>query len=295
MLTRPLCYPAAITFFALGLAAHSAPARADDAEPIKEKLFQAKKAYDADVQKFRKAITDTLDKREDDARKAGNKKVVDQVKVERAAFEKSGELPTGIPTAIRDAGIAARAKLDKTYVTAVKDCLRMKLDEAADAIDKEHQEFRLAAAFLFGRRTYLSSLRHFDVKASADFFKNNGTSHEGNKLKLDGDLVPHTILLHPPSMGSAHVSYPLGGKWTTFRSSVGVPKVEGNPEFPSPLTFEVMADGKSIWKSKPVTKTDAFQPFAINVEKVKTLTLSTHCPESNRYAWAIWVEPILGE
>jgi hypothetical protein len=50
------------------------PARADDVEVVKDKLFQAKKDYDAKVQKFKMAMTDLLDKREEEARKAGNKK-----------------------------------------------------------------------------------------------------------------------------------------------------------------------------------------------------------------------------
>jgi hypothetical protein len=88
-----------VTVFALLLlAAGFCPSRADDAEMVKEKLFQAKKDYDAEVQRFKKAITDWLDKREEDARKVGNKKVVDQVKTEQTAFEKSGELPQMIPT-----------------------------------------------------------------------------------------------------------------------------------------------------------------------------------------------------
>ena len=62
-------------------------ARADDVEAVKDKLFQAKKEYDAEVQKFKKAITYLLDKREDDARKAGKKKLVDQIKAEGSVRE----------------------------------------------------------------------------------------------------------------------------------------------------------------------------------------------------------------
>jgi hypothetical protein len=75
-----------LTLGMCGIGLCAAPA--DDAEMVKEKLFQAKKEYDAAVQKFKKAITELLDKREDDARKKGDKKLVDQIKAERDAFEK---------------------------------------------------------------------------------------------------------------------------------------------------------------------------------------------------------------
>src|SRR5258708_5861658 len=71
--------------------------RADDAEMVKQKLYEAKKAFDGEAKKFQKAVADWLDQREGDARAGGNKKAVDQVKAERAAFEKSGELPTACP------------------------------------------------------------------------------------------------------------------------------------------------------------------------------------------------------
>jgi hypothetical protein len=49
-------------FLLLILAAGLCHARADDGEMVKEKLFQAKKEYDAEVQKYKKAITDLLEK-----------------------------------------------------------------------------------------------------------------------------------------------------------------------------------------------------------------------------------------
>jgi hypothetical protein len=271
------------------------PARSDDADAVKERLFQAKKEYDAEVQKFKKAVTETLDKREDDARKKGDKKLVDQIKAERDAFEKTGEAPQMVPSSIREPLSAARTKLDKAYSAAIKDYLRIKMDDAAGATEKEQGEFKFSSALLFGRRAYLVLLKHFDVKPS---FANDGYAHVFGKqlIKLDGEPVPHSIFAHPPDKGYSQVSYPLGGKWTGFRSSIGVPKHEENKNDPnSPLTFEVIGDGKSLWKSEPVTKRDTFQKCTINVEKIKTLTLRVHCENSSSYAWAFWFEPILVE
>ncbi|HEV3438789.1 MAG TPA: hypothetical protein VG122_15595 [Gemmata sp.] len=127
-------------------------ARADDVEAVKDKLFQAKKDYDAQLQKFKKAITETLDKHEEDARKAGNKKIVDQIKTEREAFEKSGELPPILPTTTRDIAIAARTKLDKAYTIAAKEYLRLKMDDAVEATEKERKEFLVISSQLLGKK-----------------------------------------------------------------------------------------------------------------------------------------------
>jgi hypothetical protein len=59
---------------------------ADDTDPVKEKLFAAKVAYDAEMTKFRTLVREWLDEREDAARKDGNKAIVDQIKAERKAF-----------------------------------------------------------------------------------------------------------------------------------------------------------------------------------------------------------------
>jgi hypothetical protein len=273
------------------------PARADDVGTVKEKLFQAKKEYDAEVQKFRKSVGDALDKREADARKAGNKKLVEQIKDDRDRFEKSGELPTDGSKAALTQITAARAKLDKAYTAAVKDLVKIKEDAAAEATEKEQQKFQLEAALLFGKRTYLVALKHNDLKDEKNWFTDNGTqTGTGIKIKRDGQPVPHSVHMYPPGKGAAEIHYLLAGKWTALRTSVGVPKIEDNAEPPaSQLAFEVVGDGKSLWKSEPVTKLDTFQTCELNVTKIKILTLLVHCPGENHWARAFWFEPILAE
>jgi hypothetical protein len=277
------------------LAAGLCPARADDAEMVKEKLFQAKKEYDAEVQNFKKAVTDKLNQREEDARKAGNKKQVDQIKAERDAFEKTGELPQMLPSSIREPARTARTKLGKAYTAAIKEYVRLKMDDAAAATEKEQLEFQIASGLMFGKKAYLVAHKHSDIKAWGDLFADNGT-YRGNKIKLNGEFVPHSILLHTLDKDFSQVKYALGGKWTVFQTTIGLPKVDDKQLEPfSPLTFEVLGDDKSLWKSEPVTKMDKFQPCAINIEKVKTLTLRVHCPGDHGWGIAYWIEPILVE
>jgi hypothetical protein len=293
MLPHPHRFLCALVVLTLAIAL--GPARADDAEGVKKKLADAKKTYTNEAEKAKKAIGELLDKREAEARKAGNKKLLDQVKAERTAFEEQNELPADCPKALLTRMKTARTNLDAAFAAAVKSFVRLKDDAAAAATEQEQQLFLLASAFSFGKRTYLVTLNHSDVLPDNNAFSNNGQvgSH---KLKLNGELAPHSILLHPPVKGASQVKYTLGGTSTAFRATVGVPKLEeeaGNPG--SPLTFEVLGDGKSLWKSEPVTKVDTFQKCEVNVTKVKVLTLLVHCPEANFWARAVWFEPLLAE
>jgi hypothetical protein len=75
------------------------------------------KAYQADMAKFRQAVKVYLDKREDFARQNGNKKLVDEIKADRKAFEDRGELPKTMPAALKrtqmDLDAAAKAGLER--------------------------------------------------------------------------------------------------------------------------------------------------------------------------------------
>ncbi len=280
------------------LALAGSAARADDADAVKERLFQAKKGYDAEAQKFRQAVGDLLDKREEAARKAGSKKQLDQVKAERTAFEKEGELPTAVPAPTKQQLGAARAKLEKAYATAVKDYVKLKEDAAAAAVEKEQQKFAIASALQLGKRTYLVTLKHFDVKAKDGMFTNDGTlaSKKSVNYKFNGEPAPHSISIFAPPKGTAQVKYPLDGKWLAVRATVGVPKVEDSTQEPaSALVFEVLGDGKSLWKSEPVKKRDEFQTCVVSVEKVKVLTLQVHCAGKPEWCRAVWFEPTLVE
>ena len=277
---------ALVVVLAIGLCA----AQADDAEAVKEKLFQAKKAYDAEVQKFKKAAGNWLDKREDDARKAGNRKLVDQIKGERDAFEKSGELPSTVPLNVRELVNAARMKLDKAYSAAIKEYLLLKMDDAAGSTEKEQHEFSLASAVAFGKRTYLSALVLSEVKVSFELQKDSA------KYKMNGMAIPHSMFMVPFTRDEASVSFFLPPKALAFCVSVAVPTYDTNKDDPATaLTFEVLADGKSLWKSEPVAKRDTFQTCTVLLGKVKKLTLKVHCPVDGANAHAVWFGPFLAE
>ena len=268
------------------------------ADSPKERLEAAKKEYEGEVKTFKRAVAAYHDAVEEAARAKGDKKAVDGVKKERTEFMTTGKL-TGAASQqpfVRPMA-AARQKVLEAYATAVKDFTRVKMDAEAAAAEKEWQEVVVSSALLIDRKTYLVSLKHYDVKVQNKWFTNNGTAAgDKSKLKLNGEFIPHSILMVPLSKGAAQVRYPLAGRWAAFRTTVGVPTIEDKTSPPaSPLTFEVLGDGKSLWKSKPVATLDAVQTCEIDVTNVKVLTLLVHCPDANDSARPMWFEPILIE
>ncbi|HEY1188413.1 MAG TPA: NPCBM/NEW2 domain-containing protein [Gemmata sp.] len=220
------------------------------------------------------------------------------MKAQRKAYDEADELPPLVPVAVLARIRTAVSKFNRAQATAVEELIKLKEDAAAEAVEKEQHRFALGAALQFGKRTHLSSLNHFDAHVQHSPFTKNGAMKVGKseiKFKVNGSLVPHSILMHPPQKSRSQVRYPLNGNWTAFRASVGVPTIDEKKDPGSALTFEVLGDGESLWKSNPVTKRDTFQPCAVRVEKVKALTLRVHCAGTHDWARAVWVEPFLAE
>jgi hypothetical protein len=172
---------------------------ADDKDPVKEKLFAAKVAYDKEMAAFRKAAGEWFDKREEAARKAGDKKLVDQIKVERKAFDEGGELPKAAPAAIRQKPAAARKVLEAAYADAVKAYIKAKKDDEAAAIEKELGAFLKGAGAIwtvtFRPGAYVAG---YDggVKATIELRKDgtftrtrDGKQYTGTISSTDGKLV----------------------------------------------------------------------------------------------------------
>ncbi|QJW93506.1 hypothetical protein [Frigoriglobus tundricola] len=121
-------------------------ALADDADPVKEKLFAAKQAYDAEMKVFLKQAEEWFDKRDEAARKDGNKKMVEQIKEERAGFDVSGDLPKAAPAALKQKSLLAKKALEAAYAQAVKDYVRAKKDAEAAAVEQEWKVVALGNA-----------------------------------------------------------------------------------------------------------------------------------------------------
>jgi hypothetical protein len=123
-----------------------ASVRADEEDPIKARLDKEKAAYDGQVEKLRAGLLKSLQDKEDTARKDGNRKLVEQVKGDREAFEGKGELPKSVPTAAYTRTLQqARLVLEAAFATAIKEYTKAKKDDEAAAVEQQLTAFRADA------------------------------------------------------------------------------------------------------------------------------------------------------
>jgi uncharacterized protein (TIGR03067 family) len=126
--------------------------KADPATLVKAKLDKARSEYESDVKKLRSKMVTALERKEADARKGGNKKLVDQIEAERKTLEELQLLPVSIPTREYEVGIGkAREEMKAAYNTAIKEFTRQRLDTEATNAEKELTCF-LAEEFNFQGR-----------------------------------------------------------------------------------------------------------------------------------------------
>ena len=129
-----------VVCFACVLLSFVATLRAADDDPVRVKLDKAKVTFQTDMDKYRSAVSASFDKREEAARKKGDKKLVDQIKAERQTFEEKGELPNTAPAAVKSQLSLARSSLEAAYKAAIRDYTRAKKDVEAAAVEKEYKE-----------------------------------------------------------------------------------------------------------------------------------------------------------
>ena len=130
--------PAVVFVVLLGVACAAA---GDEKDPVKEKLSKAKAAHDTELQQFRKQADEWFDKREDDARNAGDRKVVDQVKEERKSFADTGELPKTAPNTLSQKPALAKKALESAFAEAVQAYTKANREDEAAVVLEEWQEF----------------------------------------------------------------------------------------------------------------------------------------------------------
>ncbi|HLW66475.1 MAG TPA: hypothetical protein VKS79_14265 [Gemmataceae bacterium] len=116
---------------------------ADD-DPVRVKLDMAKLKYQQDMLKHRRAVLDWMDKREEAARKDGNKRAVELILAERRVFDDKNELPRTAPDEFRQNFLKARAALVSAYETAIKEYIMVKKDYDATLAEKEMAKLKLA-------------------------------------------------------------------------------------------------------------------------------------------------------
>lgn len=258
--------------------------RSENADSTTEKLLVSKEAYDAEMSMFRKSIDEYFSVREDAARRKGDKELVDQITMERDAFLERGQLPKSLPQGLVQRLVKVRHVMEIAYRNAIKEFVREKKDKQAADSEQELETF-LCSSPLF---VFLFDVDHFDVRIIQDkvykyFFKAPVTIGDKN--------FEWSIFTHPRAKEPNSVSFRLMKKWNTFVSEVALDQPTKNPKLGSFVTFEVLGDGKLLWRSKPTTLFEQIQRVQLDVSSVNTLTLKAQCDGDHFNCWAWWLNP----
>jgi hypothetical protein len=148
----------------------------DEKDPIREKLFAAKVVYDKEMSHVRMQVDEWFDKREEAARKAGDKKALDQVKIDRKAFDEDGDLPKNTPTTVLQKRDRAKKTLEAAYSEAIKAYTKAKKDDLATAVEKEWANLRKGDVERFHKNVLLGTWRVSVGSYKGDWtFKEDGT------------------------------------------------------------------------------------------------------------------------
>jgi serine/threonine protein kinase len=143
---------------------------------------------------------------------------------------------------------------------------------------------------------FLSTLQEKNVRVEGSSFRKDGTTHGGIPVVVNGVPYPRSLFTHPPFNGSfASVSYDLDRPYSQFLAKVGIPALAADQQDPAtPLVFEVIGNGKSIWKSTPFARRGDIQDCRISLAGINQLELRVNrAAFNNSWAWAVWLEPRL--
>lgn len=95
--------------------------------------------------------------------------------------------------------------------------------------------------------------------------------------------------MHPPPNGApAFVAYRVNKMGKLFHASVFQPLTAA-----SPVTYDVIGDGKVLWQSKTGMPPRAIQNCSVSIEGVDILLLRASCAGDYLGAHAAWFEPYI--
>ena len=149
---------------------------------------------------------------------------------------------------------------------------------------------RIRAKVVKGRPVYLADLPE-SVDNAYWFVTKKHEQEDHHIVRVKDTLSPNGLATHPPGRGTITVTYQLGGRYTRFLGYAALN--DSRTSSSSPLTFSIVCDRKTVWRSKPIRARKQPQAFAISVKGVQVLKLKVACPGSVIDAHAVWFEPRL--
>jgi hypothetical protein len=138
------------------------------------------------------------------------------------------------------------------------------------------------------QRVDLALLKEFDVvNGPWPFSKGNLGDPAKTLIRLNRVKAPRGLSMRPGTNTGARACYQLGGQARVFRATVGL--ADGPEVSKANVTFEVLGDGNSLWRSRLVRNRGDVQKCDLNVAGVKVLELRTSVDGPDEGANAVWI------
>jgi hypothetical protein len=149
--------------------------------------------------------------------------------------------------------------------------------------------------------TYLAEMEESGVQvAHPGWFSKKGLitilDARDRPMLFSGKECPKSIFMHPPRNGFSRVFFQLDKSYGRLKAIAAIPKVSehmGQRDAVTPLIFEVLSNGKSLWRSAPLSRVEQNDVCEIPLRGVKKLELRVNCQGSDVWAISAWIEPKL--
>jgi hypothetical protein len=137
---------------------------------------------------------------------------------------------------------------------------------------------------------FLADLQEFDVKSGPWPYTKNGQIGDGKTaIMVTGVVAPRSLGMHPPPRSYSAAKFHLDRQGTLFKATVALN--DGARVIAAKAVFEVLGDGRSLWKSALVSRPGQPQECLVDVTGVDVLELRVHSQSTNNGLHAVWLWP----
>ncbi len=147
-------------------------------------------------------------------------------------------------------------------------------------------------------RLYLDDLKEKEKVVGRGILGRHGATglsprkKEPARFLFQGTTPAHSLCVHPPSAGSAYVTYELGGQFEAFTATAAIHD-RARREPASAIEFKVFGDDALLWSSRPLKQHGESEDCRVDIQGVRKLKLEIDCTGNNKFALAAWVEPLV--
>ena len=108
---------------------------------------------------------------------------------------------------------------------------------------------------------------------------------------VGGHFWIHSLHYHPGSDDYSWARFDLNREWAELRGAVGVGD-SGARSFAG-LSFEILGDGKLLWRSATIVSRSQVEEFDVSVAGIRSLELRSYCIGDSAACHTVWIEPCL--